>query len=69
MNPLTNTTKATLWLSRFPAATPDSFVFPRHRVGLAGHKRAPYLYDVAVDRPMGEWKSAWTALRKSTNLV
>ena len=26
-----------LWLERFPAAGPDSFLFPYHKVGLAGH--------------------------------
>jgi integrase len=48
----------TLWLARFPDATADSFVFPRHGVTLAAG-RYPRIRDVQLDRPMGEWKTAW----------
>lgn len=33
-----------LWLDRFPEAGPDSFLFPYHKVGLAGNSRLPVLY-------------------------
>jgi integrase len=42
----------TLWLSRFPDAGPDTYVFPFHRVAVAGNERTPLVYDVALDRPM-----------------
>jgi integrase len=58
----------TLWLSKFPGARPDSFVFPRHRVGFAGYKRSPFLYDLDLTRPMGEWKTAWKAALKTAGL-
>jgi integrase len=55
----------TLWLARFPDATADSFVFPRHGVTLAAG-RHPRIRDVQLDRPMGEWKTAWRrALRQA----
>jgi integrase len=42
----------TLWLSRFPETGPDAYVFPFHRVAVAGNDRKPWLYDVNFDRPM-----------------
>lgn len=48
-----------LWFERFPDAGPDSFLFPFHKVGLAGNIRVPVLYDVDVSRPMGSWRKAW----------
>jgi len=52
----------TLWLARFPQATPESYLFPHHMVSTAG-KMAPHVYDVDLNRPMGEWKHSWrTAL-------
>jgi hypothetical protein len=44
------------------AADPDAHLFPRHKVGVAGDKRTPYLYDIDSARPAGEWKSAWRAV-------
>lgn len=58
-----------LWLPRFPQAGPDAFVFPHHAVGFAGNGRKPYLYDVDLDRPMGEWKSAWNAARAAAKVT
>lgn len=51
--PLTRRTCAalTLWLSRFPDAKPDSYVFPFHRVGFAGKDRKPHIWDVDLNRP------------------
>jgi integrase len=51
----------TLWLSRFPSAPPEGFLFPRHAIGFAGDKREPFLYEVDFNRPGSEWKSSWTA--------
>jgi integrase len=33
-----------LWMERFPEAPPDSFLFPYHKVGLAGNSRIPARY-------------------------
>ena len=30
----------TLWMSRFPDAEPDSYVFPKHGIGLMGNDRS-----------------------------
>jgi integrase len=49
----------TLWLSRFPEAGVDTFVFPRHAIGLVGHKRQPHVYGVCFEQPIGQWKKAW----------
>lgn len=53
----------TLWLGRFPAAGPDAYLFPRHKVGLGGNDRAPWLWDVRLDHPIGEWKKTWERVR------
>jgi integrase len=56
----------TLWLSRFPAADQEAFVFPSHQVGFAGDGRGPLIYAVDFGKPMSEWKSAWyKALRQA----
>ncbi len=49
----------TLWLARFSQTDPATFVFPRHSVGLIGHKREPYVHGLRFDEPIGEWKKAW----------
>jgi integrase len=49
----------TLWLSRFPDAEPDSYVFPRHAIGMLGNGRKPHVYNVDTAQPIGEWKKAW----------
>ena len=48
-----------LWLERFLEAGPDSFLFPYHKVGLAGNSRVPVLWDIDLSRPMGSWRKAW----------
>ena len=48
-----------LWLSRFPQAAPESFVFPSHQVGIAGNSRTVGIYDVDLGRQMGSWRKAW----------
>jgi hypothetical protein len=62
----------TFWLSRFPDADPDAFVFPFHRVAIAGNERIPHVYDVKLDRPMSpsSYSTAFeTARRKGRNQV
>jgi transcriptional regulator with XRE-family HTH domain len=50
----------TLWLSRFPEATLDSYVFPHHRVAArSGSRIDHHLYEVDLTRPIGSWKRAW----------
>lgn len=46
-------------MSRFPDAERGSYVFPRHRVGLSGDARKPYIWDIDLIQPIGEWKKAW----------
>lgn len=54
----------TLWLYRYPEASSESYVFPRHKVGLGGDKREPWLWDVKHDVPIGEWKKTWDRTRR-----
>jgi len=42
----------TLWLSRFVEPGPDTYLFPFHRVAIAGDRREPWLYDMDLNRPM-----------------
>jgi integrase len=48
-----------LWLERFPGAVPESFLFPAHKVGLAGNSHVPVLYRIDLGQPMGSWRKAW----------
>ena len=57
-----------LWLERFPEAGPDSFLFPYHKVGMAGNSRLPVLYDVDLSLPMGSWRKAWRKACKATGV-
>ena len=57
-----------LWLERFPEADLDSFLFPYHKVGLAGNSRLPVLYDVDLNRPMGSWRKAWRIACKTAGV-
>jgi integrase len=57
-----------MWLERFPGAGPDSFLFPYHKVGLAGNLRVPVLYDVDHNRPMGSWRKAWRIASKAAGV-
>ena len=54
-----------LWLSRFPDAGPESFVFPFHQVGIGGDTRTVEVYDVDLERPMGSWRKAWLGASKN----
>ncbi len=57
-----------LWLERFPEAGPESFLFPYHKVGLAGNSRLPVLYNVDLTRPMGSWRKAWRLACKAAGV-
>lgn len=59
--PLTNRAcgALTIWLSRFPDAQLDSYVFPKHRLAFVGSSRNPVLRDLDLSKPIGEWKKAW----------
>jgi integrase len=68
--PLTRRTCAvlTLWLSRFPEATPDAYLFPHHKVGFIGNSRRSDIYAVDLSRPIGSWKKAWRDALKTAGL-
>jgi integrase len=55
----------TLWLSRFPDARSDSYLFPFHHVGFAGNNRKPHLWAIDLSRPMGtySYKRAYDTAR------
>jgi integrase len=42
----------TLWLSRFAGSGPEAYLFPFHRVAIAGDRCEPWLYDIDLNRPM-----------------
>jgi len=58
-----------LWLARFPDAGPDAFVFPFHRVKAGAKRSGPILWDVQLDKPTTEWKSAWQTARTKSELA
>ncbi|HUY19054.1 MAG TPA: site-specific integrase [Candidatus Binataceae bacterium] len=59
-----------LWLSRFPDAGPDAFVFPFHHVGLAGNGRKPHLWGIDLNRPMStySYKTAFNTARATAKV-
>jgi integrase len=58
--------------SRFQDPKPDDFVFPSERYGFNGHQSylsgAVTVFDLEPTKPMGSWKSAWTACRKAAGV-
>lgn len=60
------------WRREFPDAEPGHYVFPTERYGLAGEegyldgKVVPYAIDPT--KPIGSWKTAWTAARKAAKV-
>lgn len=55
-----------MWLSRFPKATAESFVFPRHRVVQIKGGQAVLIRDVRLDKPVQSWATSWrTALKQA----
>jgi integrase len=57
-----------LWVSRFPEAGPNSFVFPFHQIGISGNSRIVEVYDVDLERPMGSWRKAWLGACKNAGV-
>jgi integrase len=49
----------TVWLSRFQQADAESYVFPFHKMGMAGNERKPTMYNLDLSRPTGSWRKAW----------
>jgi integrase len=68
--PITRRARAvlTLWLSRFPDASPDSYVFPHHKIGFTDNSRRSDIYAVDPNRPIGSWKKAWHNVLKTAEL-
>ena len=57
-----------LWLSRFPQTTPESFIFPFHQVGIGGNSRTVEVYDIDLARQMGSWRKAWVGACKNAGV-
>jgi len=56
----------TMWLSRFPEAKPESFVFPRHEVQMLEGGKETKIANVDLSKPMQSWQRAWrTALKEA----
>ena len=56
----------TMWLSRFPKATNESFVFPRHKIAMIKGGQAVLIRNVRLDEPVQSWATAWrTALKQA----
>jgi len=58
----------TMWLPQFPDAVPETFVFPRHMIGMAGNKREARVWNVDLNRPMGTWRKAWLLTLKQAGV-
>jgi integrase len=59
----------TLWLSRFPDAISDSFVFPRHQVEMLKGGKDTKIVNPILNRPVQSWQRAWrTALKEAGGL-
>jgi integrase len=57
-----------LWLSRLPEGHPESYLFPSHRVAIAGYARKPWIYDMKLDQQMSpsSYRTAFaTALKRA----
>jgi integrase len=59
-----------LWAARFPNTRSDAFVFPFHRVALAGNQRRPHVYDVKLDRAMSpsSYRTAFGTARRTAGI-
>jgi integrase len=60
------------WHSRFENPQPDHYVFPSERYGFNGHNShltgAVAVYNIDPTKPIGTWKTAWTACRKTAGV-
>jgi integrase len=60
------------WRSRFEDPKPEHYVFPSERYGFKGNNShltgEVTVYDTDSTKPMGTWKTAWTACRKAAGV-
>lgn len=60
------------WRSQFSSPKPDHFLFPSERYGLDGEDGyqtgAVAVWNLDPEKPIGSWKVAWTACRKSAGV-
>ena len=49
----------TTWLTRFPDAKPESYVFPRHSVRMLKGGKLAVICDVRLSEPVQSWQTAW----------
>jgi integrase len=70
--PLTKRSCAAIgpWIERFHSAALDTFLFPFHRVAIAGYQRRPLVYDVRPELPMSmsSYKCAFETARKKAGV-
>lgn len=59
---------AGLILSPNQSASPEHYVFPHEKYGLAGNDRKPCAYEMVPTEPMHRWKVAWESARKTANV-
>jgi integrase len=61
------------WRALFDDPLPEHYIFPSERYGFAGdgaHKTGKVsVYDIDPSRPIGSWKVAWTACRKTAGVT
>jgi integrase len=71
--PLTNRACRTLaaWLRRFSDSDRSSYVFPLHRIGMAGASRKTLLWGMDFNRLMGQWsyKAAFETARQKCGIA
>jgi integrase len=53
-----------MWLSHFPDATVESYVFPRHQVQMLKGGKESKINNIDLEQPVQSWQHAWrTALK------
>jgi integrase len=59
-----------IWIARFPQAGPDSYLFPFHRIAIAGNGRTSHLYDVKLEALMSpsSYKTAFETAPKKAGI-
>ena len=70
--PLTRRAREALasWMLRFADAAPENYLFPFHRVAIAGFKRRAIVYYVKLDRPMSpsSYRTAFETAQKRSGV-
>jgi integrase len=60
------------WRGRFSNPLPEHYIFPSERYGLDGEegylKGSVAVWDLQPDKPIGSWKTAWSACRKTAGV-